>query len=58
MARKNSQGWRFYAYQVPSTANAWKASTVGQTVLANAAKVKYSAGVFEVGESGNMIILE
>ena len=43
-----------YAYQVPSTANAWKTSAVGQAVLADAAKVKYSAGVFEVGETGEM----
>ena len=43
-----------YAHQVPSTASAWRASAIGQTVLADAAKVKYSAGVFEVGETGEM----
>ncbi|MFM1841458.1 MAG: hypothetical protein RLZZ490_189 [Cyanobacteriota bacterium] len=43
-----------YAYQTPSTNSLWKASAVGQAVLADAAKVKYSAGVFEVGETGGM----
>jgi len=43
-----------HSYQVANTTDKWKASEVGRAVLADAAKIKYSAGVFEVGNTGEM----